>query len=99
MQNLTNSYLFSKDISSGVWIGLYTEGTSRTFKWYLNGQPASYIKWLNGEPNRDGVSSNENNCVRLYRDGFDFADRSCTNQYLYLCKQGKLFSTTKYTFG
>ena len=81
---------FRKGVGRGVWIGLYSERKNEPFKWHVDNQPTTYVKWRDGQPNRSGISNNEYNCVRLYGGSFDFDDSSCnTGEFLYLCKQGK----------
>ncbi|XP_051981910.1 macrophage mannose receptor 1-like isoform X1 [Xyrauchen texanus] len=84
---------------TSAWIGLKKEGPPLWY-WSLNNREfyregeAEYRNWLTGEPNNWGGNQN---CVAI-DDGGKFQDRSCSNQFQFICYDGNVNVAQRYVF-
>ena len=83
---------YRKGLEEDIWIGGRDSGENTDFKWLWDDSVLNYTNWLDGDPDRGGITSDEHSCIRLrHSSGFNWADTACTESYRPLCMlPGKL---------
>ena len=76
--NVLLEYLRNQSVDTWVWIGLVRE--NQGFVW-LDGKPATFTAWSQGEPNNYGGAEN---CTELLQSGWN--DKHCEESRAFVCE-------------
>ncbi|XP_078687663.1 collectin-10-like [Branchiostoma floridae x Branchiostoma belcheri] len=86
----TNAFLMSlfkttTGIDGGFWLGLSDEREEGVFKWEDGTPLGSYTQWGPGEPHKDHIAAQFQDCVQMTKSG-KWADSACIYSAYFICQ-------------